>query len=266
MPTGTGTGTGDGITVIEDLLEGAALKHGQYGYEATRVFIVDGLSADPDARLYQALTHDDIPAQYEAHPSIPGLYCRERAANPAPSSPSKAVVTCVYRKPSYTSLPLASEGADIEVGCVLQPIETHVNYNGDLITVTYAGETREAPVQALRPQQTKIFTQIEDASPETKASTYVGKVNATGWDAASADAARTWLCTEITGRSSDGGATYTVRYVFVRRTEYPTQNWDEYVQFVDAQTGMPPSDLVAGTGRKPVQIYSEANFDTLALV
>jgi hypothetical protein len=142
-------------------------------------------------------------------------------------------------------------------------VETNKTAQGNVITVGYSsgGADQGGLVSKLVPNTTISVTRRESGSPGFKSRTYVGKVNAGSWSRDPGALARTWLCTAITGRSTDGGSTYEVNYQF----QYREETWDETVVYMDTETGRPAVGITDGDGIEEYIIYQTANFNALGL-
>jgi hypothetical protein len=71
-------------------------------------------------------------------------------------------------------------------------------------------------------------------------------------------AAHTWLVEKVSGISRDGGTTYEAAMTF----HYKENTWDQLIWFKDPNTGMPPPDLISGTGYKMARAIAEAALPT----
>jgi len=276
----TGTGTGDGTTTVTDYLgEGFSgrVKIDGMGKEFERLFLVSGVTGDPDTILYNAATAFGLPDYGDVHPSISGTYVREITAEPMRGSNTKALVRIIYR-PSSGGTPDPDPDSNdpmIELSGVTSDIMTDIDVDGTPISVDYTlteapsppeypyTDTRLVPVPIVSPNATLSVSRIESAFPLAKIRTYRGTTNHTNWCVDPDAPARTWLCRNISASSRDGGASYLVRYDFEYRNSPPTYNWDELVLWSNG--GNPPADLVEGVGRKTVQVYPQANFNLLNL-
>ena len=254
------------ITVYLDRVDGASYTRNRQGKKAVRIAVVDGLDGDPDEILYLASVAEGMPAYGSAHPSIPGLFLYE--INPEAIGAGQARVRLVYEP--WRGTPPEGSAPAIVVGATVEQHTTHLDVNDEVMVVEYTDDAEVTHYQTptasvLCPKVSFELTRREDAAPGAKVKAYVGKVNTAGWDVDPSAAARTWLCTGIVGRSSDGGDTYDVTYSFLYRDDAPEGNWDSMQQYIDPQTGRPPSDLVDGVGRIIYVVRVEANFDALNL-
>ena len=72
--------------------------------------------------------------------------------------------------------------------------------------------------------------------------------------------AKQWLINSVRGTTRDGGFTYEMTLTF----QFRTQGWDQFVVYINPDTGRPPSDLVPGTGSKTLQMFLETTFPTFS--
>lgn len=252
------------MTVYLDQLEGGGgARYTGDGYEFRRTAKVDGLTGDADARAVAAVAAlvadsrcGDIGA---AHPDQSGSVLHEMAVTHL--SPAVAEVTLTYR-------PHNSAAQSVEVGTTLQPVNTNKDSDGNLMTVQW-GKKQAGEVSVLRPHSTLRVHRREALSPGHVSREYVGTVNELNGFALAGgqQAARTWLCTSIVGRSSDSGQTYWTDYAF----EYNADTWDIEVAYTDPKTGKIPDQVITSSAElqalaiKTFQVYAENNFDGLGL-
>ncbi len=247
--------------VQSNLPDGTRLEQTDQGYQLTIVHEVTGLTGTGADRLYDALSATGIPA-YGSASTITGLTALKVVSRTVePSGVTNARVTIVYRKPTPEEQPDPTNDDDAPVETItasLASVKTNLDYNGALITVTHNGVSQNAEVEKQLPVVVMKYRRRETQRPFTRAIDNVGKTNNTTFEGR---AARTVLCTNITGESDDGGATYTVDYEF----QYVPETWDALVYWIDPETNRPPADLVDGVGYKRVQIYDTADFAGLSL-
>jgi len=250
------------VTVHLDMPDGASVKRTREGWEAVRIARIDGLTGDADAILYNAATATGMPAYGSMHPTVPNIYLYE--IHPRAIGACQAEVRLVYKPPRYT--PTSGQKPRITVSASMQQDLTDRDINGTPHVVGYSTEDDQRPeVSVFRPKPTIRFTRMESSSPSSLIETYAGCVNQAGWNIRPSATARTWLCTDITGQSDDGGDTYEVTYEFMHCGYSPTGNWDSYLVWKQGATGRAPTDIVDGVGRVVYQHYWEANFNALAL-
>ena len=73
------------------------------------------------------------------------------------------------------------------------------------------------------------------------------------------------LIEKVSGRTSDGGISYEATMVFHVKPTPPggtSGGWDTQATFINSGDGMPPPDLVAGTGFKQAQTIPDVTFPT----
>jgi hypothetical protein len=101
--------------------------------------------------------------------------------------------------------------------------------------------------------------------------TYEGKINNNAvsiFVGGTSYAKHSVLIEKVSGRTSDGGITYEATMVFHVKPTPPggtSGGWDPQATFINAGDGMPPPDLVDGTGSKQVQILPDVTFPTFIL-
>jgi len=189
-----------------------------------------------------------------------------------------AEILITYRSPDLT-VPRTGNQGQIEIGTTLTASQTDFDAENQAlpvgqrqaIEVSYtppaAGAvTRTAPARAamLAPRSTLVIERTESAQPGAASRSYVGVTNSQPWNGADAN---TYLCTSITGRSSDGGITYVVTYTF----EYdPVSNFRSVVFWEDPITRTRPvlsaQDIADGNGIAWVTVYGSADFNELGLI
>ncbi len=254
------------MSVTLDRIEGSGGKLTGEGWELTRTATVTGLSGDPYDMVIDAAGASGMPDIGDGHPSRPECILRDISLSSV--SANAVELQLVYRD-SDTSV------STIEVGSGLTQVETNKDHSGALITLEYeypadyipdptkAGETIEQGglVSKMSPETSIVYTRSETASPGSNSRNYTGKVNTGGWSGDPGAAARTWLCTGITGRSQDYGTTWEVTYTF----QYRSDTWDETALFINPDDGKPPQDVVSGVGEKVIQVYTAIDFNGLGL-
>ncbi len=244
-----------------DRIEGSSLRRMAEGFEAVRVAYVIGLGGDACGRLRQAVEAEGIPRVGQPHPTIENLVVQLVAVEP--DGPHAAKVLIHYRSREVGGG--SAGGGRVEVGSTLNQRLTETNLSGERITVAYTatGDDSDLQIQgtrvpALRPQTTLQFSRNESNNPARLARQFVGTVNqARIFDGDS----QTWLCTAITGKSSDGAVSFDVTYEF----QHNADGWQPQVSYIDPRTNRPPADLVLGVGLKEIAIYKQTDFRELGL-
>lgn len=188
-----------------------------------------------------------------------------------------AEIVINYRTPD-SSTPGSGNAGQIEIGTTLTQSQTNFDAanlalppdSRQPIQVSYtppgSSVTRTVPGRAavLVPRSTLVIERTETSQPGVVSRSYVGKTNSTTW---LGEAAGSFLCTSITGRSNDGGATYVVTYTF---DFDPVDSFQSVVFWEDPMTrarpALSPSDMSAGNGVTWVTVYGSADFNALGLV
>lgn len=265
-----------------DIVDGArGRKSQEYGWELERKAIVTGIDSTlaASARLLEAvLCTVGMPEIGDPHPNVAACILREII--PTAITSEKVELRLVYReRGADTQQDGEWPESTIEVGASAIQIQTSKDKDDTNISVAYhypdeekfgewknATFTTDEVVGKMIPNNTIVVSRRETTTGDFLnwlGKNYVGKINYAGWYLAPGDAAGTWLCTAIRGRSYDGGVTYDVEYNF----QYRADAWTENVKFIDHFTGKPPADVIkaAGGGDITVDIYEKANFNNLRL-
>lgn len=253
-----------------DIIEGTIIETAD-GYETTRVAIVRGVSGSAQVRQFNALNAPGVPRLFEQHPAIPGVICFRRQATPQADSKAIFNVQLLYRTPEPAILPPdPSAPGVVEVGASLSEQTTQRDADGNPITVSYtfpstyadkqlAGQTftQGGDVRIQLPITVLRETRRETQDPRVKSREFMQRVNKFP---VFSGAARTYLCSRINGRTTDGGKSYEVGYEFL----YNPLGWDATVVFRDPKTNLPIAAPTADAV-KSVRIYSEIDFSRLRL-
>lgn len=258
------------VTVAIDLIGEAVAEDGPNGPRITRAFLVEGLTGPEHERPILALRARGIPYLGQQHPSFP-IPVVSRRAQIIQDSPSKARVTIEYGIAQIDSYSVVYAGSEfgqwsldrqlpqISVLFTLRTIRTQFDYQGNPIEISYVNpetgepETQIATVEQQVPMMIFRYMRREAADPQNKARQFGGKINQTP---VFGDPAKTWLCTDISGESDDGGKTYNVRYEF----QHNPRTWDVAV-FPLGSDGNP----LPGSQPTMVQLYEMIDFWDLDL-
>lgn len=259
------------------MIEGNTAAQTEVGWQIDRILIVTGL--------------DGTYAGY-----FKNLAATQQAGVPIIGSPHPALATAILRNISVVSM--SSEEVklrlfysedffgfqNISAGATVTQVETNQGYLiiGDTPATTKTDITADKVdslfavldstgvlVSKFTPELTNSFTIVHFVTNDTInawAKAFVGKTNTAGWTNNPLDAARTWLCTGITGNSIDNGISYTVTYSF----QYKEDKWDTEVIYLNPETGRPYKP-VDGTDEDPhsvikkYKIHETIDFNLLGL-
>jgi len=242
-----------------DLVEGnLARETAEYGKEFDRIAIIEGLTGDADAKIYNAFSDLDSGGYTmgAAHPELSSAKIRERIVESIDKD--KVRVRLVYRQ--YAGGYGQTQTDTEEVGATVQQQETNLDKNGNVIHIAHNDTDYGKTTTKYVPKVTFQVTKEEGTSPIATAASYVGKINSNnGWQV-SGDQYK-WLCTGIIGRSNDGGSTYLVTYSF----EYDPDNWRQTLFHPDEITGEIDPESTDGDGFETWDVYDTANFGALGL-
>lgn len=260
--------------ITDDILEGASGTIDYLGWkEFTRIMIVSEISLATTGWLEKvaaALAASGLVIGAQ-HPTYPAMFLSQ--IQPEGLANDTIKLTCSYNKSIWKKPPQFEDDA-IEVGASIASVETNKDKNNVEMFLKYTypvgyqrsphddpltaekiievGHLTNKPVADLTWSKNKI----ENSSPESKAENYVSKVNSSSWRGYPV---KTWLCTRIYGRSTDGGETYNVTYDF----QYRPDNWDHTAIFIK-DDGKPPKET-DGDSKKTYSLLKEANFNNLNL-
>lgn len=281
-------------TIIED-----ATKHsGSAGVDSRglvfqdRVFVVDGYSYGISAAWAlnvmdasdATLTADPgsttlIPARNSPHPASLWAHLQLLSKAVEIIGYKQFVVTCRYGIPDASEVEPGTDpsAAIISVSSTLVESETSFDVNGDEIFTSHFTDTDSNPREVRGSVSDHAVTMVvryerlELGSPGGNALTHVGRLNSDNL-IFGVDGPRTWLCSEISGTSSDSGATYRVVYEFIRSPKVlkvglanVVQPWDVEIVEIDPDTGTFVKDAVSDRGKKVIKIKGEAAFVSLNL-
>lgn len=253
----------------------------RYTYRA----LVSGIRGTTQNKLSNAVRAQGIPRIGQAHPELllhDITVGRLSAMFAGADFPDDVYVEVEYNNDPvgdpFILVPPSEDGpALIEIAGTLQPVRTQFDKNGEQIVVRGfivdedAQATREVTqigeVDVLIPSIVVRAFRREPVSPGNKALTYLGTVN-NGQFLGQGE--KTWLCTQLSGSSRDGGVTYDVTYEFhrapfVRNPLGVNDTWESVVTLRDPDTGRPVA-FSDGTGAlESVDVYPSADFSLLLL-
>ena len=260
------------MSVTLDIKDGTAARYtAERGWEFERIAIAYNVPGTGQEKFKNAKDASGMPLLYDEHPAVPAATLKGMEFSQIDTDTVRVALT--YRQNlagDYTS-----NDPTIQIGSSVQQVESHLDKTGATIELEYAfpsdydartdwrGTTQPQGgfFSKFTPQRTYTVTKEESSSIDAVDiegwnNTYVGKINSGSWRNYPA---RTWLCTGISGSSTNGGDTYIVTYSF----QFNAKTWAAHVIYVDPNTGKPPTDLVFGTGYKIVEVYDEVSFSNI---
>lgn len=240
-------------TVIVNIIDGESAQWTADGWQFQRKAFVHGLTGPAVARLRQAVEALGVRIG-DPHPD--NARAKLESVSPSMVGANECEVNLTYRQRAKDDSN-NTDNCTIEVSASLGQEQVNTDFEGNAIWSVYGGVEYTGTLQKMVPQVVIRASRVEDGSPGEKALEYVGTVNDGGWSLHSEAAVRTWMCTGIGGRSSDGGLTYEVSYEFAYRPD----NWDERFVIMDPTTGKP----IADDAYEDFQLYTEKNFSALNL-
>ncbi len=248
------------MSVVTDLIEQQSITQDTKGYNATRVFLVDGVTGSSHERLFNAINDANIPDYDDIHPSISSIYVTKITGKPLGSNTQFQVN--VY----YSSVVdgTGSSNATARLVSSTAGDTTTLDANGDRMITKYVGGgvvEQWFKTDVERPRTTFEFEYIETSLPSGLVDTYVGKINLLAWNGY---AINTILCTGITADSE--GDNYRVRISFA----YNKDTWlftgnTSATPPVSAHPTDPDPDLDLTKGVKIFDVYLKVDFTPLGL-
>lgn len=262
--------------IVLDSISDAFIEQSTNGVSVRRVAIVSGISGSSATVLGNALLAPGIPRFGDSHPIYNTTVQSVRAEPASNQSPDtvKVIIDYGFPQPSGDDFGIIVDEVappTIEVISTVQSVTTNKDVDNKLITVSKTTtdaqgnpttDTQGGTVSFQAPMTTVRFRRKEPFSPGNKSVLYTGKINSGPIDGF---APHTWLCTNLSGISNDGGNTYNVTYEF----QHNIDTWDAVIVWTDPKTGLPDPAVDANgnitSGVAVVQIYREIDFSPLQL-
>ena len=246
------------------------------GYTQPRLFQVsDYTLGDDRGRPLNILKLNGIPQPGDPHPDTNWGNLVVIGQSISLREPNIYVVTCNYGLPKVTELP-PNDGdptlAVMSVSTTLQEGDTQFDIEGARIkTELVDGEPVYGFVNSVMPTTSVRFERHEENSPGQKAINYVGSLN--NAPVFNNDPARTWLCSEISGHSNNGGDSWVVSYGFLRSMKFKQvaggtivlQPWDPTIVQLDDKGNPHPDATVSNDGIKTIRVHRATDWAGLNL-
>jgi len=282
------------MAVTVDVIDGNSAVLSLSGWTVNRIAIVSGLTGNGHAMIYeayQALVNLNTTADPEGidigitHPTFTNAYCVQISPESIPQSGNAIRMNIEYRQYDMTTQYSISTNVEME--------ETNLNINDggicDYMTVDYTYPAdypyNESLKGVMKSQwglasrnpsftvtRTERYSMACDAVgagiPLTggilldRIQKYARTVNYPNWNVRPLAPDSSWICSDITCDSPDGGYSWVVKYTFKANP----LTWNAVTEWIDPATGMVPIDVVQDTGRKTEQIYMHRNFSDLEIV
>jgi hypothetical protein len=258
------------------------------GFDFTVFIVLTEVVGSTDIdQLYNALTDGNVPLAgadlFDLTGIVPLTGCWLRKIDTGAISNGQMDLTLTYQQSQWGILQIdaGSQVSQVQTTKYLSgpnagnPATENIkleytypsDYGGDKPTEEekgLRGATKEqgGTVQVLLPEPSRVYTVRQDLDPTTQASLFVGKVNNAVWFLG---AARTWLCTSITGTSDNSGVLVTTPTNWVNRYEFQfkSDGWDPEVVYSDVLTNEPVPDPVEDESIKTIESYDEVDFELM---
>lgn len=269
--------------VTLDVIEGHTITEDTGEVVVVRIVEVQGLEGDADVRAFNALQESEVPQFGDPHPSIPVIRVGSRVVTAIDTN--NVSIEINYRELTAAELlPDDLQPPILELLTSVQQVTTSRDKDGKEIKVSITFDDERdtveggAEVNISVPQTVVRFTRREIFNPLSKAIANVGKINSGGFLGSKA---KTWLCTNLSGTTNNGGQSYLVTYEFQlslrKDSEGKLIGWDTTVAFIDEKTGKPvvqdkgaknpihEEEITEGDGLATVEVYETINFNSLNL-
>jgi len=259
-------------TIYADQL-GATFTRAEDGDELRVLYKITGLTSAGWARLTEALALTTVPSMGEAHSELTNLSVSSVQLKAIDEKHIELEFIYTGRAGIDNDFGFGTSGTgdSIEVGASLISEEVNTDRDGNVISITYTNDDgvihqQSGYINRFLPQITKSFAKRSSTQLGAFELSCVGKVNSDDWprggDLGGGNAGK-WLCTGITSRSTDWGATWEHTYTF----QYNADGWNtQDIVFIDPETGRPPADVTAENGITTVTaIYETTSFGGLQL-
>lgn len=276
---------------VRDMTEqgGATRWTASGGYAQDRVYMVtfddDGgvIEGDSRSRALDAMDVSGVPQNYAAHPVWKWRHLVLVSKDVEIKSSSQFIITCKYGRPAIEDIEPSDAAADavISVGSTLVEAETSFDVDGNEIFTSHFDDTEGNPKKVRGSVSDHAVTMVVRYERKElggaggslislKALSHVGMLNSD--ESVFGDGPRTWLCSEISGTSTDSGVTYNVAYEFIRSPKvekvgpnFVRQPWDVEIVEIDPDTGTFVTNPQTDRGKKVIHVKGEASFVGLNL-
>lgn len=274
------------MNVISDHWSGSIVDDYSTGYQLNRVFvcqITNMGTTTPDAVHEAVLGYSGIPVKGTAHPSDANLILYRKSLT-AKNDGKTFTISCQYARQINQVVPSTSVKPQYEFSQSLVSVQTNKDISGTLLTVGYTSgssgaaatfqgksfttatsgadvvcDSITATATVYRPQQIITCTRLESSNPNSLQDTYGGFVNSDSFTICGvAYAVKTILCRGISGTTADGGNSWTVKYIFEKKSTTWLQT-----EFAWNYQGVVPSDVSVGNGISKYDLYPTVAMNSL---
>lgn len=258
------------MTIIaQDILQrGSLSQESERGANITRGFLVE-VPAGADPADKDRLAIAECPSLLDWHPTIPGAYCSgHRTESVDPTHIRVLVSYTLPAAPAGQEEPSETVNPQITIGASVTTVQTEKDKDDGEMFVRYYPDPDSTENMQTHIVQAEVMVPCpmfrcqrwEPGSPGPNAVRFVGKLNSTAILGCSA---KTLLCTQIEGTSSDGGLTYMVNYEF----QYKPDGWQFTAVYIDPDTNRVPANATIGNNEnnavKDYDIYETDDFHYL---
>lgn len=223
-------------SVTKDLVNKSPGRLTQHGWELTRIFLVENMTAGSKATRIPAAKaefDEDIGDAYPGNSNV-----RLEEIRPEVITPTTYKFHLIYRQR------LTTENA-IEVRASANQVTTNLDKDDKPMLVTFGGKTQTAEASIIKPFPTLVVTRNETDNPWVTIVTYVGKVNDAAVTIDGVDyPARSLLVADVYGVSHDAGISYDMTWTI----QHDPDDWDVEAVWIDPATGRMPAGILDADG------------------
>lgn len=267
-------------SLIVDTMDETTVKRDESGWYATRTALMIGLTGNPSAIVYNALTDALLTTNNYAfgyvHPTMTALYCA--SCTGVAADRDKVKITSEYRPFQSLFIASATQTGILNIGASVQTVTTNRDINGAVMSVTGpSGSSPSSIVGTVNVDSPTIVLQFARKEPGPPSETVLSMVNTVGQYAATIGGrlypAYTLKLNRIQADVQDNGSgtnEYKITYEFLYRplvalgTYAGSSGWKTYVVYQDS-TGTVPGTATEAANTAAYWNYAFADFSTLYL-
>lgn len=265
---------------VTEILDGIA-GDGEGGIYETKTYHVIKLEGAQEQWRFEALRATGVPRDGAGHPvdseDTNDLIVKNRSVTLGPTINDEGFIKGTAEVSVQWG---AKEEDQIHVSTSLQTVTTFRDFEGNEVLLNHkfkdpvSGDEvpdREIVDQGVEMQTTipvtvKRFRRIETEDPANFSEEYINKVNFFDF---LEQPSEHWLCTDISGSSSDGSKTFSTIYEFTLAKDQKDfegndrSGWDQAVRVRDPKTKEPIPDAALDVGNKMVIMHEAVDFGVL---
>ncbi len=249
------------VSIVENILGQCKFDYSNNAGKLTREVIVDGLTGTADAIVYNGFTYlQSHGYPYAgAHPSCTALYLQSISGIDIGNGQAKYTMTYTPFQSKFN--PNNTGVCQLSISSYIQSTETNEDKDGDLLSITYNGDTIIATGSFDIGLTNLTFSRTETAPP-LSAQSYVGCINSASitWKGYTFGA-YTLECVGIPGSPQGDDNSYKVEYQFVYN-QFGHDPKTFYYTDPNKNNAI-PDDVTAGNGIETFYLKPQVSFSGL---